>query len=141
VKPTRTCGDCGAKPGEFHQPGCDVERCPYCGDQLISCGCLSDKKKSRWIHKNLMPWTGVWPGEEECIEFDLWCRWIPTPGFEENKAKFGTEEAFRRLGNRGIGHWGVCTKETPGARPDLNRLHVFSIWDRKKKRFVKAIGT
>jgi hypothetical protein len=36
------CGDCGAKHGGFHHPGCDMERCPRCGDQLISCGCLSE---------------------------------------------------------------------------------------------------
>lgn len=33
------CGDCGAKPGHYHHPGCDCERCPVCGNQLISCGC------------------------------------------------------------------------------------------------------
>ncbi len=33
------CGDCGAKYGEQHLPGCDIERCPACGLQLISCDC------------------------------------------------------------------------------------------------------
>lgn len=33
------CGDCGAKYGHYHHPNCDVERCPICGSQLISCGC------------------------------------------------------------------------------------------------------
>lgn len=32
------CGDCGAKYSEQHLAGCDVERCPVCGLQLISCG-------------------------------------------------------------------------------------------------------
>ena len=37
------CHDCGAMEGELHQFGCDMESCPYCGSQLISCGCCYDK--------------------------------------------------------------------------------------------------
>lgn len=35
----RRCHDCWAKEGELHTPGCDMERCPFCGGQLISCEC------------------------------------------------------------------------------------------------------
>ncbi len=35
-----TCHDCGAKEGQLHQLGCDMEKCPFCGGQLISCDCL-----------------------------------------------------------------------------------------------------
>ena len=34
------CHDCNIKPGGKHHPGCDMERCPRCRGQLISCGCL-----------------------------------------------------------------------------------------------------
>jgi hypothetical protein len=33
------CGDCGAKVGYYHHPGCDCERCPVCEGQLLSCDC------------------------------------------------------------------------------------------------------
>lgn len=33
------CGDCGAAMGGFHHWGCDMERCPACGLQLLSCDC------------------------------------------------------------------------------------------------------
>lgn len=33
------CHDCKTPKGGYHHPGCDVERCPKCGGQIISCDC------------------------------------------------------------------------------------------------------
>jgi hypothetical protein len=39
----KRCHDCNVKRGGFHHPGCDMERCPRCKGQLISCGCLDEE--------------------------------------------------------------------------------------------------
>ena len=42
-----TCHDCGSPEGHFHERGCDMERCPFCGGQLISCNCAYRRLKLR----------------------------------------------------------------------------------------------
>ena len=42
--PDGRCHDCNVAHGGSHHPGCDMERCPKCGGQLFSCGCLSSEE-------------------------------------------------------------------------------------------------
>jgi hypothetical protein len=36
---TRPCHDCNVVTGQLHHAGCDMEQCPKCGGQLLSCAC------------------------------------------------------------------------------------------------------
>jgi hypothetical protein len=103
----KPCPKCDAAPGELHEDGCDVEQCPYCGGQLISCDCDEEVPRD-----DCMPWEGAWPGTAECREFGWWARRVP--------------------GKRG---WESCGPDEPGAIEDLNRLHTRAVWDREQKRF------
>lgn len=38
---TQQCHDCGAEPGNLHTTLCDMEVCPACWGQFLSCGCES----------------------------------------------------------------------------------------------------
>ena len=37
------CGDCGCRIGQLHHFGCDMEACPKCGGQMVSCRCPHEK--------------------------------------------------------------------------------------------------
>jgi len=52
------CGDCGCREGELHKffPECDMERCPICKGQLLSCGCDTTKIKDK-IREPFFDWT------------------------------------------------------------------------------------
>lgn len=140
----RDCPDCGVKPGEKHEDGCDVERCPRCGMQNISCPCIYivnemnlanlEHEHPDIYHNGPTPemyakwdaewgpqeqlWTGEWPGYVECREFGWYCRERPVQ-------------------STGHGFWMRCNADDEAARPDLNRLVVDAVWDAEKGRFVK----
>ena len=137
----KTCGDCGARPGELHQQGCDVERCPRCGGQAITCDCIyeisgitmmyathpctytytngpTDDMYEKWDREwgpRRMPWTGEWPGVAECREFGWYSRW-----------------------NASLRRWESCEPDDPEAREDMNRLYGGEArWDPDAQRWVK----
>ena len=39
------CHDCNIINGNIHHFGCDIERCPECGKQIISCKCKKEALK------------------------------------------------------------------------------------------------
>lgn len=39
IKADERCGDCGTTKNHLHHDGCDIERCPKCHGQLLSCDC------------------------------------------------------------------------------------------------------
>src|SRR3974390_3399225 len=94
------CPECSAQPGQVHRRGCDVELCPYCGDQLVRCHCpepyppLDDR----------MAWNGIFPGVDECEEFGWFARLVPGQG------------------------WMTCHRYDHDAEPDLYRLHEDATW-------------
>jgi hypothetical protein len=101
------CRRCGARPGERHRHDCEVERCCNCGGQRVSCDCPSRLQRRR------LPWTGEWPGLEQCREFGWFEKFVP-----------------------GVGRV-PCGEDEPGAWPDLNRLYRDARWDSRARRFVR----
>jgi len=37
---TDCCPSCGASPGALHEPFCNRELCPFCGDFITTCDCM-----------------------------------------------------------------------------------------------------
>jgi len=95
----QNCHDCGAEPGECHEPGCDVEICSSCGGQRLGCGCSDHDSE-------ISKWTGFMPGVLECVAREMYAR-------ERNYPGVG-------------GGWIKCGHDDPGARPDLNSYSVLA---------------
>jgi len=51
-----TCGDCGVAAGQYHHAGCDLEVCPRCRGQAISCECTDAYllESTDWAHDKVI---------------------------------------------------------------------------------------
>jgi hypothetical protein len=85
------CHDCACETGEHHILGCDVERCTFCGGQMLSCGC-DVKEDSR------EKWSGI--------------------AFEEARLLCEEKGLYSYFGPNG---WTECDEHHPNASHDLNR--------------------
>jgi hypothetical protein len=132
-----TCPGCRVATGETHKPGCDVERCPFCGRQMLQDKCcyrhfgieprdmerthpdmhqhgLPDDMAAIWedhLRPHLLPWDGTWPGVKECRDYNIWSKWTAKG-------------------------WQDCSADDPDANEDLNLLAELSQWDPEQKRYV-----
>lgn len=103
------CPDCHAAPGVLHSNGCDIERCPDCGRQAAGCDCTSRQRAG-------LPWTGEYPGVDECRELGWYARLV-------------------------VGHgWVRCDADAEGAAPDLNRLMVEATWNPDQGRYTVPVA-
>jgi hypothetical protein len=86
IGPDGRCGDCGVQSGGFHHLGCDIERCPRCHRQLISCGCC-------WVDEETEGLIAVADGT---VVYPAALRGLRVP-----KSRF----PFRDLAGRGSEEW------------------------------------
>ena len=70
------CRDCETPEGELHALFCTRERCPFCGGQLSSCGCIGQvlalneeelKSLEEYIDDSVEPLRGVMERWEEAL--------------------------------------------------------------------------
>lgn len=121
------CRDCAVEPGKMHGWGCPVERCALCGGQSVGCDCVYDLSGNdgddnptieMWTVYDAaveaaggrLPWSGYYPGYEECIDRGLWT---------DAKGK-------------------PCGPDDNGAWPDVGRLCNESTWSIAQRKWVKG---
>lgn len=81
------CHDCNVNIGKQHLPGCDMEECPFCHQQLISCDCCY---KMLGIDSEQEPVYSQGLNEEQEMK---WEKLLQEKGF----IKYGEETRFNRL--------------------------------------------
>jgi len=114
-----TCVECSAKIGQIHNKWCcDIEICPFCGGQLMTCDCVNNlmdivlnrtdadtidcftqAEKERWLEligDLKVQWQEVLdsPYQTYDMYFDL-LRWTPLVGQDSGLAKWESCHSYR----------------------------------------------
>src|SRR5664279_2775067 len=113
-----TCYECPAEIGEPHSAGCPIAICLVTGGQRIECNAEHDCGSDAW--------SGLMPGEAECIEYGFMCKWVDDAGQVIDPSDWNTVK----------GHWVRTTADDPDGGPDFERLETEAIWDRDRRHFV-----
>jgi len=115
----RSCHDCGVAVGEQHLAGCDTERCPKCGGQLLSCGCFCLDEEGTF-------------DEEEFAKYepDVW-----TGIMYEEAHKVAEEKGWYSKFVNGQG-WVECDENDDEASHNLNKSAIY-VMDNWKPRLKK----
>ena len=74
-EPQRHCHDCNIQEGGIHFFGCDMEKCPFCGHQLIMCGCCYDM-----LNVSCEPGTDVYENGLDESDEDKWLEMLGRKG-------------------------------------------------------------
>lgn len=107
------CPDCGVAPGKEHLNGCDIEQCPRCGWQLISCCCNTDAFPP-------MKWTGLPFTVEACRKLGWYAKLVDNVGWvpcdpDDNDATEDVNRLYRET------QWDstkrMFVRPTNGSRP------------------------
>jgi hypothetical protein len=120
------CGECGAREGQLHSPGCEMERCPFCGGQLISCDCIYEMlgivDKERWTEA-----TDFLPPEvyQKGVSNQQWWQWIDIC---EQKGRW-PYICYSQ-------HCARCGQQSPGSSMAETELWEFAIQPDKRRTVV-----
>ena len=136
--PKKPCGGCKAEPGEFHKEGCDWERCPLCGRQMLQDDCIYEISlgKDVDLEEEYPEIFNEGPTVEMIQKYndhvEAITGWQRHPGWYPGTALAVEKGWYVYWGPP----WICCDKEHPEASPDLSRAHSEGWWDREKQRFV-----
>ena len=91
------CHDCGVNEGKIHKWNCDMEVCPKCLRQLLSCSCFQRQSQLPFrIPYVLLPVLCRLCGRQNSSQFKVsnndWKKFVPPPLQEHHLCRFCYED-------------------------------------------------